>query len=170
MTLACCMVWTGEFDDAERTVRRCELALQADNGPGIGTLVHLMRGMLEAGRGRLTEAAEELATAQDLQSRLPHPHALGPFVVGWSLATRARLGDAAGARAALAGLDGPLADSGQSRNGLATICLAEGDPSGALDAVTRNLDTSAPAAHDAVRGRPAGRLAGQPIRARRAAH
>ena len=150
VTLACCMVWTGEFDDAERTVRRCELALQTDNGPGIGTLVHLMRGMLEAGRGRLREAAEQYATAQDLQSRLPHPHALGNFVLGWSLATRARLGDAAGARAALEELDGPLADSGQLRNGRATICLAEGDPSGALDAVARNLDTSAPAVHDAV--------------------
>jgi LuxR family maltose regulon positive regulatory protein len=146
VTLACCMVWTGEFDDAERAVQRCELALQSDSGPGIGTLVHLMRGMLEAGRGRLHEAAQELATAQELQSRLPHPHALSGFVVGWSLATRARLGDTAGARAtldALAHQDSPLVDSGQLRNALATICLAEGDPAGALAAVAGNLDAAA---------------------------
>ena len=150
VTLACCLVWTGEFDDAERTVQRCELALQADSGPGIGTLVHLMRGMLEAGRGRLREAAREFATAQDLQSRLPHPHALSGFVVGWSLSTRARLGDAAGARTALEALAGPLIDAGQLRNGLATICLAEGDPAGALAAVAGNLDTAASSVHDAA--------------------
>ena len=153
VTLACCLVWTGEFDDAERTVQRCELALQADSGPGIGTLVHLMRGMLEAGRGRLREAAREFATAQDLQSQLPHPHALSGFVVGWSRSARARLGDAAGARAALEApeaLGGPFVDAGQLRNGLATICLAAGDPTGALAAVAGNLDKAASCVHDAA--------------------
>ena len=150
VTLACCMVWTGEFDEAERTVQRCELALQADSGPGIGTLVHLMRGMLESGRGQLRRAAAEYATALELQSQLPHPHALGGFVVGWSLATRARLGEPTEARAALEALERPLADGGQVRNALATICLAEGDPSGALAATAENLDPTTANVHDAA--------------------
>ena len=48
------------------------------------------------------------------------------------------------ARAALAALDDERASSGEIRNARAVICLAEGDPAGALGAVQEVLDGTAP--------------------------
>lgn len=150
VTLACAMVWMGEFDSAERILHRADQALHSDSGPGIGTLLHLAKGMLHAGRGRKRDAAAEFATAGDLQSRLPQRHALTGFVTGWLLATQARLGYYADARATLEALDSPLIDSGEIRNAGAAICLAEGDPPGALAAIKAVIDGTAPAVHVAT--------------------
>ena len=70
-------------------------------------------------------------------------HALASQVTGWMLATQARLGMPAEARASLAALADQRADSGEVRNALAVICLAEGNPAGALDAVRDVLDGTA---------------------------
>ena len=51
ITLASTMVWLGEFDEGERWLRRTERALQADTGPDIGLLVHVVAGHA-AGRPR----------------------------------------------------------------------------------------------------------------------
>ncbi|MEY9871662.1 LuxR family maltose regulon positive regulatory protein [Streptacidiphilus sp. MAP12-33] len=144
VTLACSMVWRGEFDDAERTLSRAEAVLRTDSGPGIGTLLHLVTGMLHAGRGQESEAAEEFAKAHDLQDRLTHPHALSGNVTGWLLATRARLGAVADARSAVESLSGSQADSGEANNARAVICLAEGDPAGALAAAATVVSAGAP--------------------------
>jgi LuxR family maltose regulon positive regulatory protein len=141
------LVWAGEFDRAERTLRRADVALQADCGPGIGTLLHLAKGMLRAGRGQRREAAEEFAAAHELQSQLSGPHALTGYVTGWLLAARARLGSSADSRSLLETLGSPLIDSGEIRNGRAVICLAEGDPAAALAALAPVIDASAPVAH-----------------------
>jgi len=65
-------------------------------------------------------------------------------VTGWLLATQARLGMTGEARAALAALDDQRASSGEISNADAVICLAEGDPAGALAAVADVLDGTAP--------------------------
>jgi LuxR family transcriptional regulator, maltose regulon positive regulatory protein len=137
-------VFLGEFDEAERWLRRTERALQTDTGPDIRLLLHQTAGMLYAGRGRRREALEELGAAEDLASRLAGSQALSSQVTGWLLATQARLGMTGEARAALATLDDERASSGEIRNARAVICLAEGDPAGALAAVTDVLDSTAP--------------------------
>jgi LuxR family transcriptional regulator, maltose regulon positive regulatory protein len=60
------------------------------------------------------------------------------------LATQARLGQAGQARASLAALTDEQANSGEIRNARAVICLAEGDPAGALGALSNVLDGTAP--------------------------
>ena len=65
-------------------------------------------------------------------------------MTGWLLATQARLGMTGEARALLAALDDERASSGEIRNARAVICLAEGDPAGALGAVGDVLDGTAP--------------------------
>ena len=45
VTLAGKLVWTGEFDEAERWLQRTELALQTDSGPDIRLLLHLTPGV-----------------------------------------------------------------------------------------------------------------------------
>ena len=144
MTLAGTMVWLGEFDEAERWLRRTERALQTDTGPDIRLLLHQTAGMLHAGRGRHHEALEEFSAAEYLGSQLEGSQALASQVTGWLLATQARLGMTGEARAALAALDDERAGSGEIRNARAVICLAEGDPAGALGAVRDVLDGTAP--------------------------
>ncbi len=144
MTLAGTMVFLGEFDEGERWLRRTERALQTDTGPDIRLLLHQTAGILHAGRGRRQEALEEFGAAEHLGSQLEGSQALASQVTGWLLATQARLGLPGEARACLAALDDERAGSGEIRNARAVICLAEGDPAGALGAVADVLDGTAP--------------------------
>ena len=144
MTLAGTMVFLGEFDEGERWLRRTERALQTDTGPDIRLLLHQTAGILHAGRGRYHEAFEEFSAAERLRSQLEGSQALASQVTGWLLATQARLGRPGEARVCLAALDDEQAGSGEIRNARAVICLAEGDPAGALGAVRDVLDGTAP--------------------------
>ena len=142
--LAGTMVWTGEFDEGERWLQRTRQALQTDTGPDIRLLLHQTAGILHAGRGRNHEALEEFGTAEYLGSQLADSQALATRTTRWLLATQARLGMTGEARAALAALDDQRAGSGEIRNARAVISLAEGDPAGALGAVSGVLDGTAP--------------------------
>jgi len=144
VTLAGTMVWTGEFDEAERWLQRTVRALQADIGPDIRLLLHQTTGILQAGRGRHHEALKEFSEAEYLQSQLEGSHALAGQVTGWLLATQARLGMTGEARAALAALADERASAGEIGNARAVIRLAEGDPAGALGALRDVLDGTAP--------------------------
>jgi len=139
------MVWTGDFDEAERWLQRAARAVQTGAGPDIRLLpLHQTAGILHAGRGRHHEALQEFTAAEHLGSQLQGSHALASQVTGWLLATQARLGMTGEARAVLAALADERAGSGEIRNARAVICLAEGDPAGALGAVQDVLDGTAP--------------------------
>jgi LuxR family maltose regulon positive regulatory protein len=71
-------------------------------------------------------------------------HALTSRVIGWTIATQARLGNLHQARATLAAVDDDLATAGEIRNAAATIQLAEHDPTGASRQLEAVLDGSAP--------------------------
>ena len=144
ITLASTMVWTGDFDQGERWLRRTEQALQADTGPDIRLLLHQTAGILHAGRGRHREALQEFGAAEYLGSQLEGSHAVASQVTGWMLATQARLGRSGEARAVLAAVDDERAGCGEIRNACAVICLADGDPAGALGAVQDVVDGTAP--------------------------
>ena len=144
VTLAGNLAWTGEFDEGERWLQRAELALQTDAGPGIRQLLYLATGRLYAGRGRHHEALEELRAAEQLQSQLAGPHAMTSQVTGWMLATQARAGMPSQACASLEALTDERANAGEIRNARAVICLIEGDPAAALDALAKVLDGTAP--------------------------
>jgi LuxR family maltose regulon positive regulatory protein len=144
ITLADTMVWTGEFDEAEGWLQRGMRAVQADTGPDIRLHVHIVSGMLQAGRGRHHEALQEFSEAQYLGSQLAESHALASQVTGWMLATQARLGMPGEAHASLAAFADERARSGEIHNARAVIFLAQGDPAGALGAVQEVLDGTAP--------------------------
>jgi LuxR family maltose regulon positive regulatory protein len=142
--LAGMMVWTGEFDEAERWLRRAAPALQTDTGPDLRLHAHMAGGLLQAGRGRHHEALREFSAAKRLRSQMEGSHARDSQMTAWLLATQARTGLPDQARAMLAALDDEQASSGEIRNALAVICLAEGDPAAALAAVADVLDGTAP--------------------------
>jgi len=147
VTLASTMIWTGEFDEGERWLHRTERALQSDDGPPMRLLLHIVTGMLHAGRGHHHEALDEFGAALRMQSWLG-PHTLVSQVIGWTMATQARLGMPDKARAALATLSDEQAGSGEVHNARAVIALAEGDPRAALDALHDVLDRSVPVIGD----------------------
>ena len=76
--------------------------------------MHVVSGMLQAGRGRHHEALEEFSAAEQLRSQLAGSHALASQVTGWMLATQARVGLPGEARAGLAALDDERASSAKS--------------------------------------------------------
>ncbi|WP_248959945.1 LuxR C-terminal-related transcriptional regulator [Sphaerisporangium perillae] len=144
MTLTSTMVFLGEFDEADRWLRRTEQAVQTDTGPDIRLLLHQTVAILHACRGRHHEALEEFGAAEDLASQMEGSQALARQMTSWLLATQARLGLLGEARAALTALDDEWTSSGEIRNARAVICLAEGDPARALDALHDVLDDTAP--------------------------
>jgi LuxR family maltose regulon positive regulatory protein len=142
------MILMGEFDEGERLLQRAEQAVQTDTGPDIRLILHMAAGMLHAGRGRLHQALAEFGAAEGLQSQLAGLHTLASEVTGWALATQARLGMMEQAHASLAVLDDERASSGEIGNARAVMCLAEGNPAGALASVADVLDGSAPVIGD----------------------
>jgi LuxR family maltose regulon positive regulatory protein len=146
--LAGTMVWTGQFDQADRWLQRTRQALQTDTGPDIMLLLHQTAGLLHAARGRHREALEEFGVAEYLGSQLADSQALATRTTRWLVATQARLGMTGEARALLAALDHERAGSGEIRNALAVICLAEGNPAAALAAAADVLDGTAPIVGD----------------------
>jgi LuxR family maltose regulon positive regulatory protein len=148
VTLADMMTWTGEFDHAGHWLQRAARALQDDAGPGVRLQLHLVTGMLHAGRGRHQQALTEFSTAERLGAELVSSLSLAARVTGWVLATQARLGMTGQARTALAALDDQRAVAGEIGNARATICLADGDPAGALNALRPVLDGTAPVIGD----------------------
>jgi LuxR family maltose regulon positive regulatory protein len=144
VTLAGVLAWTGQFDEAAGWLQRAATALQADSGPDIRLLLDITAGIFQAGRGRHFDALAEFARAEQLGAQLEGWHALASQSAGFLLATQARLGMTAEARAQLAGLDAERASSGEVRDALAVILLAEGDAAGALAALGQVLDGTAP--------------------------
>jgi LuxR family maltose regulon positive regulatory protein len=144
ITLADKMTWMGESDQAEHWLHTARRALQADDGPDIRLRLHMVTGMLHAGRGRHQQALAEFTTADRLAAQLVSPLALASQVTGWLLATQARLGMTGEANASLAALDHEQASSGEVGNARAVISLADGDPDGALAAVGDVLAGTAP--------------------------
>ena len=145
VNLAGALIWTGEFDEGDRWLRRTVRALETDTGPGIRLLLHLGTGMLWSGRRRQREALAEYSAAEDLQAQLDGSHALMRQLTSWKLATQARLGQVGEAQASVAALDGDLAGTGEVGNARAVICLAQGNPAAALVAVHDVLNGLAPA-------------------------
>ncbi len=145
VNLAGALIWTGEFDEGDRWLRRTVRALETDTGPGIRLLLHLGTGMLWSGRRRQREALAEYSAAEDLQAQLDGSHALMRQLTGWRLATQARLGQLSEAQASVAALDADLAGTGEVGNARAVICLAQGNPAAALVAVHDVLNGMAPA-------------------------
>ena len=144
VNLAGTFIWTGEFDEGDRWLRRAARAVETDTGPVIRLLLHIGTGALLAGRRRLREALAEFIAVEHLQAQLEGSHALAGQLTSWRLATQARLGQLSEARASLAALDPDLAGYGEIDNARAAICLAEGDPAAALTPIQRVLSGVAP--------------------------
>jgi LuxR family maltose regulon positive regulatory protein len=145
VNLAGALIWVGEFDEGDHWLQRAGRALETDSGPLIRLLLHLGTGTLLSGRRRQREALAEFSEAERLQAQLEGSHALMRQLIGWRLATQARLGLLSQARSSLADIDAELAGTAEIGNARAAIALAEGNPAVALAAVRDGLTGIAPA-------------------------
>ena len=134
----------GEFDEAERWLRRAWEVAAPQIDPAAAVLLHASTGMLHAARGQHQSALQEFAAGVRAQSLLTGVHALGPPIAGWLAATQARLGMLDEARATLTGFSAEDEVLGGIRAARAVICIAEGDPSTALDLLQDVLDAPPP--------------------------
>ena len=143
--LAFWAIWTGEFDEGEHWLGRARQVAEPRSDPAAVVSLHLVAGMLHAVRGQQQSALEEFAEAAQAQSRLTGAGALATPSAGWLAATQARLGMPDEARATLAGVSAePGRRTSSIYNARAVICLAGGDPAGALDVLRGVPDITSP--------------------------
>jgi LuxR family maltose regulon positive regulatory protein len=141
------LVFSGELREAERLLDRAELALRADVEPATELLLHLARGMLEAGLGRYEEALARFRAAERMQSLLVTQHALAVQVQDFRIAMQLRLGQLDDASEAAAAIEAQETPWGESLTALAAIRRAEGRPDEAIRVLGPALDGSAPVIH-----------------------
>ena len=128
-------------------LERAERVLRPDGEPGTELIVDYARGLLWLGRGSLGEALAAFGAATRMEGLLAGEHAFAPVVRARVLQTQARMGELAGARAALDEISEAERDVGDMRVTAAVIHLAEGEPEHAIDVLARVLDGSAPVLH-----------------------
>jgi LuxR family maltose regulon positive regulatory protein len=121
-------VWMGEFEEGERWLRRGWDVVQAGIDPAVEVLLHMVTGMLHAGRGEHRSALEALTAAVQAQSLLSGVHILAPVIAEWL----ARLGMPDEARATLDEFSTEHEWIDAVDLAQAAIRLAEGDPAAAL--------------------------------------
>jgi LuxR family maltose regulon positive regulatory protein len=126
--LASITAWMGEFEEAERWLRRGWEVVQADIDPAAAVLLHMVTGMLHAGRGEHHSAGEALTAAVQAQSLLTGVHILAPVIAEWL----ACLGLPDEARATLDEFSTEHEWIDAIDLARAAISLAEGDPATAL--------------------------------------
>ena len=143
--VGCFAVWMGEFDEAERWLHRAWDVAEPHIDPAAAVLLHASTGMLHAARGQHKSALQEFAAAVRAQSLLTGVHVMGPPIADWLAATQARLGMPDEARATLTGFSAEDELVHGIRTARAAICIAEGDPSTALDLLQDVLDAPPPA-------------------------
>jgi LuxR family maltose regulon positive regulatory protein len=126
--LASIAVWMGEFEEGERWLRRGWEVVQTDNDPAVAVVLHMVTGMLHAGRGQPQSALEAFTSAVRAESLLTGGHILAPVIAEWL----ARLGMPEEARATLNqyATEHEWIDAVDLAE--AAISLAEGEPATAL--------------------------------------
>lgn len=106
--------------------------MQEDIDPAAAVMLHMVTGMLHAGRQEHQRAVEALTAAVEAQSHLSGAHILAPVALEWLAASQARLGMPDAARATLDSFSTEHVRIRDLDLGRAAISLAEGDPATAL--------------------------------------
>ena len=142
LALGVAMVTQGRLEEAERALGRAERTVRAEAEPAAGMRLSYGRGMLEFVSGRHDAALRAFRAAERLASSLVTPHTLGPRLRSHLLQTLVRTGATRRVEQALAGLDGPERDRGETRIAEASLRLAQNDPTAAAAALAPVIDGS----------------------------
>jgi LuxR family maltose regulon positive regulatory protein len=150
VTLATCLVTTGELDEAEQWLGRAEQTLRVEVDPAVGCLIYGVRAAVLLVRRRIEEAIACSMHAAELGARLVNPPtALDRFRVVALQALRA-FGQTAEVKAALRRMTADERDKGEIRELLAELAITEEDWPRALEVLTPILDGTARVDHITV--------------------
>ena len=142
LALGVAMVTQGRIEDAERALSQAERTVRAEAEPAAGMRLHYGRGMLEFVSGRHDAALSAFRAAERLAGSLVTPHTLAPRLRSHLLQTLVRTGDTRRVEQALADLDGPERDRGETRIAEASLRLAQDDPTAAAAVLAPVIDGS----------------------------
>ena len=142
LALGVAMVTQGRLEDAEQALSQAERTVRAEAEPAAGMRLHYGRGMLEFVSGRHDAALSAFRAAERLASSLVTPHTLAPRLRSHLLQTLVRTGDTRRVEQALADLDGPERDRGETRLAEASLRLAQDDPAAAAAVLAPVIDGS----------------------------
>lgn len=141
------LTFSGEFDRAAGLLDRAERCLRPDVEPATGLLLHLARGMLEAGRTRPAAAIACFRAAEQMQSLLVTQHALAVQVRSFRVAMHLQLGQLEEAQASVTAIEAEDAPWGESLTALAAVRQAQGRADEAIDALAPALAGAVPVIH-----------------------
>ena len=133
----------GNLSTAETLLRHAERTRLARVSPAGGLMLYVMRGLLEAARGRNIEALGAFRSAEQLGELLVESHLLAARIPGHLVRTHLRLGETDRAEAVLARLDDSERALPEIRIAGAALQLARQDPEGAATALAPLLAESA---------------------------
>jgi LuxR family maltose regulon positive regulatory protein len=142
---AAALAWRGRVDEAEQWLERVEPAGAREEELDAEPVLHHAHGFVRLGKGRYRQALADFRAAERAQPRLVREHVLAADVRGWTVHAQVLVGDAAGARAALAALDARERGGTGMRLAEAALELADGSPERAI-ALLAPVIASAPAA------------------------
>ena len=136
------MVSQGRLEEGEQSLEHAERTVRAELEPAAGMRLYYARGLLEFVKGRHDAALGAFRTAERLATLLVSRHALALRLRSHLLQTLVRLGETQRVEQALAGMDGPERESGEIRNAIAALRLAQHDPKAATIALAPVIDGS----------------------------
>lgn len=121
----------GNLSTAEAQLQQAERTRLAWVSPAGGLMLYVMRGLLEAARGRNAEALAAFRSAEQLGESLVGSHLLAARIPGHLVRTLVALGATERAEAVLARLDDSQRALPEIRISAAALRLAHQDPEGA---------------------------------------
>ncbi|HET6188797.1 MAG TPA: LuxR C-terminal-related transcriptional regulator [Trebonia sp.] len=135
-------VWQMRLAEAEGLLEHADRALRGEVEPATGVVLHQAHGMLELAAGRDGKAMLAFEAAEQIADLLVEEHPRSTPMRAHSLQTLVRLGETGRVEQAVAGLDQP--GRGETRNAIAALRLAQGDPQAATRELAPVLTGAAP--------------------------
>jgi LuxR family transcriptional regulator, maltose regulon positive regulatory protein len=144
LALGMAMVALGRLEEGEQSLEQAERILREEAEPAAAMRLRYARGLLAVVTGRPEAALGAFRAAERLAGLLVTEHALARRLRSHVLQTLVRLGQTQRVEQALAEMGGPERDSGQMRNAVAVLRLAQDDPEVATVALAPVINGSVP--------------------------
>jgi LuxR family transcriptional regulator, maltose regulon positive regulatory protein len=142
--LGMAMVAQGRLDEGAQLLERAERTLPEEVEPAGGMRLRYARGLLELVSGRPEAALGAFRAAERLAGLLVTEHALARRLRSHVLQTLVRLDRLQRVEQALSEMDGQERGSGEMRNAVAALRLAQNDPEAATATLAPVVDGSVP--------------------------
>jgi LuxR family maltose regulon positive regulatory protein len=149
VTLGSCLLQAGRFGEADRWLARAAQTVRPELEPAVGFHLYLTQGGLHLAVGRAREALESFRAADRLGLLLISDSPLSRQLLSSQLRTMLAVGESSAVRKALAELSESERETGEVREVIAALALADGDPDTALTQLAPTLSGSADV-HNAV--------------------